>query len=613
MEGATAAEAKAAPLTDWMPPPEWGASAHSKHLRNLYIYFWRWATWKVFDHHPSNNTGIVCFITVAGFLNGPGFQAMRAYLRSKCDDIWVIDCSPEGHQPEVNTRVFQAVQQPICIVLAARSAASTADRPASVRFRALPKGHRQDKFDVLAQLSLTDDSWSVCPLESRAPFLPASAGNWAGYPGLEDFFIYNGSGVMAGRTWVIAPDALSLQQRWKKLAAAPPTEKEVLFHPHLRAGKPGDKHSKKVVGAALTGFPNNEKCVADENGDGLIPIRYGFRSFDRQWLMPDSRLINQPNPALWDMRSGQQIYLTAPSDRSPSTGPALTFSALIPDLHHYNGRGGRTFPLWADVGAKTPNIRPQLINAIEQKLGIAVPPADLLAYIAAVAAHPGYTARFCDDFSTPGLRIPLTADGLIFTEVVEVGRSLVWLQTFGERMVNAKQGRPAEPPRLPLDRRPHVPLQGAIPQEASAMPDAIGYDLAKKQLLIGSGYVENVDPAVWQYEVSGKQVLLQWFSYRKKTRERPIMGDRRKPSPLTKIQPDSWLAEYTTELLNVLNVIGWLVELEPTQAALLDRICAGPLISVDDLRVAGAMEVSPTKKKSKAAVTGHPDLFANPD
>ena len=27
---------------------EWNVGAHTKHLRNLYVYFWRWATWKVF-------------------------------------------------------------------------------------------------------------------------------------------------------------------------------------------------------------------------------------------------------------------------------------------------------------------------------------------------------------------------------------------------------------------------------------------------------------------------------------------------------------------------------------------------------------------------------------
>lgn len=89
----------------------------------------------------------------------------------------------------------------------------------------------------------------------------------------------------------------------------------------------------------------------------------------------------------------------------------------------------------------------------------------------------------------------------------------------------------------------------------NAMPDTINYDATKKRLLIGTGYVENVEPAVWSYEVSGKQVLLQWFSYRKKNRDRPLIGDRRPPSPLGNIQHDHWLAEYTTELINVLNVL----------------------------------------------------------
>jgi hypothetical protein len=38
-----------APLEDWQPPAEWGVGAHAKHLRNLYVYFWRWAAWNEVD------------------------------------------------------------------------------------------------------------------------------------------------------------------------------------------------------------------------------------------------------------------------------------------------------------------------------------------------------------------------------------------------------------------------------------------------------------------------------------------------------------------------------------------------------------------------------------
>ena len=176
-----------APLNGWMPPRDWGVGAHAKHLRNLYVYFWRWATWKVFEHDPNANTGIVCFITVAGFLNGPGFQKMRDYLRRTADAIWVIDCSPEGHQPEVNTRIFQGVQQPVCIVLVSRSPKSDPDTPATVRYHCLPKGCREKKFAALGKLALEGRRWADCPSGWRSPFLPASTGAWATYPALETF------------------------------------------------------------------------------------------------------------------------------------------------------------------------------------------------------------------------------------------------------------------------------------------------------------------------------------------------------------------------------------------------------------------------------------------
>ena len=159
-----------------MPPPEWGVSAHGKHLYNLYVYFWRWATWKVFGTGYKDSTGeededrigVVCFITVAGFLNGPGFQKLRSDLRRECSHIWVIDCTPEGHQPEVATRIFQGVQQPVCIVLGVRPARNDADEPAEVMFHALSEGPREDKFAELAGLSIKDGNYpgligrSVC-------------------------------------------------------------------------------------------------------------------------------------------------------------------------------------------------------------------------------------------------------------------------------------------------------------------------------------------------------------------------------------------------------------------------------------------------------------------
>ncbi len=494
--------------------------------------------------------------------------------------------------PAMGTRVFQGVQQPVCIVIASRMADTDPETPARVRFHSLPNGRREEKFEAISKLSVGGAAWTDCPAEWRAPFLPAPVGAWASFPSLEDLFVYDGSGVMPGRTWVIAPDAASLRDRWDRLVhERDPEVKENLFHPHIVGGQPADKHSRKAAKSGLSGHEYRAPSVANDRGPIVNPTRYGFRSFDRQWVIPDNRLLNRSNPTLWKEYSGSQIYLTAPHDRSATAGAALTFTELIPDLHHYNGRGGRVFPLWFDGKATVSNIKPALRQVLSDRLANPVSGEDVFAYVAAIAAHPGYVARFKSDLVQPGLRIPITSDPKLFHEAVRLGRQIVWLHTFGERFVSAEEGRPPGPPRLPEGKAPRIPAAGAIPSAPDKMPNSISYDENKRRLFVGDGYIDNVAPGEWTYEVSGKQVLVQWFSYRRRDRERPIIGDRRQPSPLNDIQPDHWVAEYTTELMNVLNVLGRLVELEPALADLLDRICKGPLLSADSLRAEGAFDV----------------------
>ncbi|MGA2793881.1 MAG: type ISP restriction/modification enzyme [Roseiarcus sp.] len=577
-----------APLDRWKAPREWGVGAHGKHLKNLYVYFWRWATLKVFGSGrfaatglpDTDEEGIVCFITVAGFLNGPGFEKMRDDLRRTCSNVWVIDCSPEGHQPDVPTRIFQGVQQPVCIVLAARKLGKDADKPADVRFRALPKGKREEKFKALAALSLDVKGWIDCPTDWRAPFLPQVGGKWADFARLTDLFAYDGSGVMPGRTWIIAPDKSTLEDRWERLIKEKDEKKrEELFHPH----EGGDKTSTKASKVGLAGHEFRSQSVTSDKAKAITPTRYAFRSLDRQWIIPDNRLINRPNPTLWKAWSDKQVFVTALERASPRSGPAISLTNLIPDLDHYKGSfGGRVYPLWADAQATQSNVRAAVLLALAKAYGTPVGAEDFFAYIAAVMAHPAFTARFRDDLVRPGLRVPLTADKTLFDEAVALGRKVVWLHCYGERFVDAAAGRPKGPPRLAKGEAPFIPAGGAIPGAPEPLPETMGYDAVKRRLIIGKGFVENVTPAMRGYEISGKNVLDQWFSYRRRDRTKPMIGDKRAPSPLEKIQPDGWLAEYTEDLLNLLNVLGRLVALEPWQADLLDRIVAGSVVAFAD-------------------------------
>ncbi len=571
-----------APLDRWKAPADWKLGAHGIHLKNLYMYFWRWATLKVFGKGLFDATnlpekdeeGIVCFITVAGFLNGPGFEKMRDDLRRTCSDVWVIDCSPEGHQPDVPTRIFQGVQQPVCIVLAARKLGKDETKPARVLFRALPAGRREEKFAALSALRLDAKDWTECPGEWRAPFLPEHIGKWADFAPLSSLFEFSMAGVKPHRTWPIAPDAESLRRRWTRLQKTPDAEERAaLFGPEP------DRDIYRVVTVGLGAHGVRKVSVAKDDQPVVPPVRYAFRSFDRQWIIPDHRLLSRARPKLWNLEGKEQVFLTTLEAHSPTSGPAITLTNLVPDQHHYKGSfGGRVYPLWADAKATQPNVSSKLLEALAESYGATVTPEDVVAYLAALMAHPAFTKRFKADLVRPGLRVPLTAEASLFAEGAALGREVVWLHCYGERFVDAAAGRPKGPPRLPKASAPRIPAGGAIPSAPEPLPATMDYDAAKRRLIIGKGYVENVSPEMRGYEISGKNVLDQWFSYRRLDRSKPMIGDKRPPSPLEKIQPEGWLAEYTEELLNLLNVLGRLIALEARQSDLLARVCDGALI-----------------------------------
>ena len=207
----------------------------------------------------------------------------------------------------------------------------------------------------------------------------------------------------------------------------------------------------------------------------------------------------------------------------------------MPDLDHYNGRGGRVYPLFADAQATQSNVRANVLQRLATAHGAPVTAEDLFAYVAAVMAHPAFTARFKADLLRPGLRVPLTADKALFDEAVALGREVVWLHCYGERFVDPAAGRPKGPPRMPAGERPTIPAAGAIPGAPEPLPETMSYDAPARRLVIGKGFVENVAPAMRNYEISGKNVLDQWFSYRRRDRTKPQIGDRRPPSPLEKI------------------------------------------------------------------------------
>jgi hypothetical protein len=100
-----------------------------------------------------------------------------------------------------------------------------------------------------------------------------------------------------------------------------------------------------------------------------------------------------------------------------------------------------------------------------------------------------------------------------------------------------------------------------------------------------------VPPDVWSYEISGWRVVKRWFDYRKRNPR------GRRSSELDDVVRQRWTPAYTTELLNLLQVLSLLVDLQPDQAALLDRICTGPQITAAELQTAAIIPPPPGARR----------------
>ncbi|MGW4429521.1 hypothetical protein [Streptomyces tendae] len=93
-------------------------------------------------------------------------------------------------------------------------------------------------------------------------------------------------------------------------------------------------------------------------------------------------------------------------------------------------------------------------------------------------------------------------------------------------------------------------------------------------------------------------VLDKWFGYRRKE----PAGKRR--LELDCVVARRWSPDWTSELLTLLNILGLLVQEEPAQRELLQAVCSGPLISVQDLTEGGVLPVPRQARKPVRPIAG---------
>ena len=547
-------------LEDFLEPAKTaGHGGDLKNLYNLYVFFWRWALWKVFEQNGADGPGIVSFISASSYLDGNGFAGMREHMRHVCDEVWIIDLGGEGRGPRRSENVFN-IQTPVAIALAFRTEGKTGTQPATVRYARL-EGTRVEKLAALDTIhDFSGIDWQTCPEGWQARFRPEGKGIYIDWPLLTDLMPWQQSGVKAGRTWVIAPSKETLDERWHSLLQAEGEDRRLLFKDSPTGRK---VHESSGDLPPIIGLTNNSPSP--------LSVRFGFRTLDRRFIYSDPRMLDRPGPPLWLSQGNEQIYFLSLFSEPMGSGPALGLSAEIPDLHYFRGRGGKDVsPLFRDADVAQPNILPGLLELMGGAYRKGITPEDFAAYLFGIMAHPGYTAHFYEELDTREIRVPITKDAGLFESVRSAGARLIWLQTYGQRYVPG--GEP----------KGQVPTGAAkntvsVPQTEECFPISFSYDEGTQTLHVGKGQFAPVAKEVYEFEVSGLKVVQSWLRYRMRH------GAGKKSSLLDGIRPTKWPAAFTIELLELLWVLDATVAGYPEQAELLEAVASGECFKAAEL------------------------------
>jgi hypothetical protein len=202
--------------------------------------------------------------------------------------------------------------------------------------------------------------------------------------------------------------------------------------------------------------------------------------------------------------------------------------------------------------------------------------AALFSYIVGVAAFPAFSETFAVDLRDGGVRLPITLQSGLFSEVADLGSTAIELFTYCERTLNRTRVQSS----VRLKNGPEI-----VGGRASyrGMPETAIYDPETEILHLGELAIGGVAENVWNYQVSGMNVVKKWIGYRKAT------PTTRGSSPLNDIVTESWPKAWTDELLDLLHVITQLRDLESRHSSLLKKVLAGPLLSNSSLQKAGLL------------------------
>lgn len=225
-----------------------------------------------------------------------------------------------------------------------------------------------------------------------------------------------------------------------------------------------------------------------------------YRPLDRRWLYNKTEFVDRPRPELQEVWGDANVGLYA-LPNGTRAGPAVWCHGLLPDYHAFRGSyGGYAFPLRdRRPNVAAPNISPTLLANLGAAYGEAVAAENAFDAILCLLSANSYTLRFAEDLEDVFPHVPFPARYDVFQSAVRIGREIRAVESFARE--------PGERYRRPDFVRVVTPPQGEL---AVARYDDGSIDLCAS----GSGRITGLPHAVWNFSVSGYELVPRWLEAR---------------------------------------------------------------------------------------------------
>ncbi|MBK8209130.1 MAG: N-6 DNA methylase [Rhodospirillales bacterium] len=461
----------------------WGGELNT--FPDLYIAFWRWALWKLFESPGATGRGIVCLITNRTFLAGHPYAGLRQAMRERFDKIEVFDLRGDLRRGaragvEGDQGVFD-IQAGTAITLAWATGKKEVTAPAEVVMHdAWTAGafSRQQKLAWL-QSGVTEGRLTGGVPIARGlldDMRPAafSGRDWMSLP---DCFVFYSSGVQTKRDkFVYGFSRDEMMQRINLFREADEEAAKTMFH---------ESRDRKIQPARAIAFdPKYFREVA-------------YRPFDNRTLYNHrfyGDFLRTELQEVWGL--GNVCFYAMPN--GTGAGPAVWCHALLPDYHSFRGSyGGYGFPLYDRRPLGPPhNLRRSLISGLSKAYGVTVSPESIFDAMLCLLSARTYSALFAEDLEGAFPHVPFPRIASTFDEAATVGATIRELETFARAPASAfKVAKMQTTAKRPI--------------HASGWSEK-GFTLCAD----GSGLITGITNEVWNFSISGYEVLPRWLRHR---------------------------------------------------------------------------------------------------